>query len=611
MTALATPREVAAPARAAVLGVTRSVGGYHWKERASPVQAAAALAMAQRLGVPELLARLLAARGVEAAAAADMLDPTIRALMPDPSSLRDMDRGAERLAAAIMQGEAVALFGDYDVDGAASAALVQRFLLAHGRRARLYIPDRISEGYGPNDAAFAQLVAEGTRLILTLDCGTASIDTVAAAMRQGVDVVVVDHHLAGETLPPAVAVINPNRQDDVSGQGHLAAAGVTFLLLAATARVLREAGWYNEARPAPDLLGWLDLAALATVCDVVPLTGFNRALVAKGLQVLRRRANTGLRLLADTAGLAGVPTPYSLAFVLGPRINAGGRIGDASLGARLLATDDEGEAARIAACLERLNRERKAIEAQALEAAVAQAERLVGDDPHLPLVIATAPDWHQGVIGLIASRLVERFRRPAVAITWQDGGQGVGSARSVPGIDLGSIVRAALERGLLVRGGGHAMAAGLTVARDSFEALADFLRACTAAAAPTADTHHLAIDAVLQPSGCTGELLDLIERAGPYGSGHPQPRFAFAALACAFVKPVGDHHLRCSLVARDGERLEAVAFRAGGRPLGDLLTGSTGRPLHVAGHLRRDRWGGRERIELIIEDAATAGAGAG
>ena len=591
--------------RDAYLGVTASVRGLAWRDRLDAAAAKIAVAISQRHGLPDMLGRVLASRGVGIEAVSTALDPTLRALMPDPSTVRDMDRAAARLAQAIAAGEAIAVFGDYDVDGACSAALLQRFLAAHGRSARIYIPDRMTEGYGPNREAIEGLVKEGSRLIVTVDCGTTGVEPLGTAAALGADVIVVDHHQAGERLPDVTAIVNPNRQDDLSGLGHLCAAGVTFMLLVATARELRRRGTYGAATAAPDLLALLDLVGLATVCDVVPLQGLNRAYVAKGLEAMRRRRNAGLKALADAAGLAVAPTPYHLGFVLGPRINAGGRIGDAALGARLLATDDAMEAQRIAVLLDRLNRERKAIEARILEEAAAGADRLLEEDPELPLLLIAGEGWHKGVVGLVASRLTERFRRPACVIAWEDSGAGTGSLRSIDGIDIGAAVRAAVEAGHLIKGGGHAMAAGLTVERAQFEALKTFLRARLARGAGAARAAiSLAIDGALTPAAVTDEFLELIERAGPYGQGNPQPRFAFPAHRVKFAKAVGEAHVRCVLEAGDGSRLNAVAFRVADQPLGAALIASSGMPLHVAGHLRRDTWGGREVRELIIEDAA-------
>ncbi len=612
MTAL---RKVRAPAvkpdEGAFLGVMRSAKGYRWCEMLLPGRLNEAIAISQQHGLPELLGRVLAARGIGLDEVPVFLDPTLRALMPDPSTLTGMDTAAQRLADAVERRERTAIFGDYDVDGACSSALLARFLAHHGVPARIYIPDRLTEGYGPNAAALDQLVAEGARLLVTVDCGTTSVDVLGSVRGRGVDVVVIDHHQADEVLPDVHALVNPNRLDDISGQGHLCAAGVTFLVLVASVRELRRRGFYGANVSEPQLIGDLDLVALATVADVVPLKGLNRAYVTKGLQVMRARENAGLRALQDAAGLAEPANAYHLGFILGPRINAGGRIGDAALGAKLLSTEDESEAARIAVLLDRLNKERKEIEQAALEEAVAIAERTLDEAPDTSVLMVGSPDWHRGVVGLIASRLTERFKRPSCVISWDReaaGGvlAGTASLRSVAGIDIGAAVRQAVAAGHLVKGGGHAMAAGLTVDRARLDDLAHFFSATLAdAAVRLAAQATLAIDGALTPSAVSDGLIDLLERAGPYGQGHPQPRFAFPAHRVKFAKPVGTSHIRCVLEAGDGSRLDAVAFRAVGQPLGDMLLGaSSGLPLHVAGQLRRDTWGGRNRIELQIEDAA-------
>ena len=613
MTALrkarATP--VAESDEAAFLSVTQSARGNRWRETLEPQRANEALAISQQHGLPELLGRVLAARGVRLDEVPVFLDPTIRALMPDPSSLTDMDKAARRLADAVERREPVAIFGDYDVDGAASSALVARFLAHHDVPARIYIPDRLTEGYGPNAAAIDQLIGEGAKLIVTVDCGTTSVDVLDGATARGVDVLVVDHHQADERLPAVHALVNPNRLDDISGQGHLCAAGVVFLVLVATARELRQRGFYGAKMGEPPLMSELDLVALATVADVVPLKGLNRAYVTKGLQVMRARDNVGLRALQDAAGLGEAPSAYHLGFILGPRINAGGRIGDAGLGARLLSTEDAGEAARIAALLDRLNKERKEIEQSALEEATSMADRMLDETPDLGILIVGSPEWHRGVVGLIASRLTERFKRPSCVISWDEaarggGMNGTGSLRSVAGIDIGGAVRRAVAAGLLLKGGGHAMAAGLTVEKEKLAVLQDFFASeLSGAAVQLAARASLSVDGALVPSAVNEALIDLLERAGPYGQGNPQPRFVFPAHRVKFAKPVGTAHIRCVLEAGDGSRLDAVAFRAAGQPLGELLMASAGGlPVHVAGQLRRDTWGGRNRIELQIEDAA-------
>jgi single-stranded-DNA-specific exonuclease len=594
----------------AFLGVERSARGFTWRERLGRPQTNIAAMISQQHGLPDLVGRILAGRGIMPEEVPVTLEPTIRALMPDPSTLTDMEKAAARLADAIEKGERIAIFGDYDVDGACSSALMRRFLLAHGRDARIYIPDRIFEGYGPNPQAIETLAKEGARLIVTVDCGVTSFEALAHARTLGVDVVVLDHHQADERLPAVEAVVNPNRQDDLSGLGHLCAAGVTFMALVATARVLRTRGYYGKGTSPPDLMSLLDLVALATVADVVPLRTLNRAFVVRGLEVMRERQNTGLRALLDAAGVSQPPTPYTLGFVLGPRINAGGRIGDAALGARLLSIGDETEAVRIAAVLDKLNRERKAIETGMLEAAMAEADRLVDEDPDLPIVLVGSEEWHKGVVGLVASRLAERFRRPSCVIAWETGGQGTGSLRSIAGVDIGSAVRALAAEGLLVKGGGHAMAAGLTVERGKLDLLRtrfDRMLRDKSSAARAATV--LEIDGAMTPAGVSEDFLDLIEKAGPYGQGNPAPRFAFPAHRVRFAKVMGEAHIRCVLEAGDGSRLDAIAFRAVGQPVGDALQGSNGMPLHVAGHLRRDIWGGKTRIELQVEDVAEVGRG--
>lgn len=590
---------------AAFLGVHKSARGFTWRERLKREDANTALTIAQRYDLPELLGRVLAARGIAPDDVGVFLDPSIKALMPDPSVVRDMDVAANRLADAIQRGERIAVFGDYDVDGACSSALMQLFLGLHGQGCRIYIPDRLFEGYGPNPAAIEALAKDGAQLIVTVDCGTTSFEPLAVARTVGVEVLVIDHHQADEVLPDVAAVVNPNRQDDLSGLGQLCAAGVVFLVLVATSRELRKRGHYGADCPAPDLLQLLDLVALATVCDVVPLAGLNRAYVTKGLQVMHGRRNTGLRALFDAAGLKQAPTTYHLGFVLGPRINAGGRIGDSALGAKLLSTSDETEAARIAVLLDKLNRERKDIETRMLAEAQAAADAMVEQDPDTAIVLMGSEDWHKGVVGLVASRLTERFRRPSCVIAWDGKGQGTGSLRSVAGVDIGGAVRAAQAAGHLVKGGGHAMAAGLTVEKDKLEILRAFLdERLRSKAVAAREAAGLEIDGALTPQAVTHELMALLERAGPYGQGNAQPRFAFPAHRVKFAKVVGEAHVRCALEGGDGSRLDAIAFRAAEQPLGDLLLASGGMPLHVAGTLRRDTWGGRDKLELFIDDVA-------
>lgn len=584
------------------LGVARSARGLAWRERLTPATARIAEAIREAHDLPDILARILAARGATPATVPDLLAPTLRALMPDPSALAGMSAAAARLSAAIDGGEQVAIFGDYDVDGASSAALLARYLAAHGLAPRIYIPDRIYEGYGPNTPAIEALIAAGARLIVTVDCGSTSHAPLARAAALGVDVVVIDHHQVGEALPAAVAVVNPNRQDCLSGQGHLCAAGVTFLVVAAVARLRRLAG-----KPAPfDLFGNLDLVALATVCDVVPLRGFNRAAVAQGLKVMLRGDNPGIAALGVAAALRSAPSPYACGFVLGPRINAGGRIGNASLGAELLATDDAARAAEIAATLDRLNRERQAMETATLAEAHAMAERIVADVPETPVLVLAAAHWHKGLVGLVAARLTDRFRRPSFVFALdEDRGEATASARSLAGCDIGRAVRLAVDSGLALKGGGHEMAAGVTVALaglPEFEAhltreLCDPVGLARAGAS-------LAVDGALIAAAATPEFIAGIERAGPFGHGNPQPRFVLPAHRLTDVKTVGAAHVRATLRASSGGALGGIAFRAVGSTLGDVLLASEGRVLHFAGRLTRDDWNGQTRCQLMIEDVA-------
>ena len=458
---------LAADAEAAVLGVERSLCGRRWLLR--PADDCLARVLAETLDVPPLVARMLAARGVGADAAADFCAPTLRRLLPDPRLLRDMPQAAERVAAAVRAGEAIAVFGDYDVDGATASALLVRFFRSVGLEPSIYIPDRIREGYGPNVQAMRALAAAGARLVITVDCGTSAHEALAEAQALGLEVVVVDHHEVGRTMPPAAALINPNRDDDASGQGHLAAVGVAFLLVVEVNRRLREQGFYR-GRPEPDLRQWLDLVALGTACDMVPLRGVNRAFVSQGLKIMARGGNAGIRALGELIDLRHPPAAFELGFMFGPRVNAGGRVGEAGMGARLLSTEDAAEARALAVHLDGFNRERQRIEAGVLAAAL---EQLEGDGAmsRSCLTVAAGEDWHPGVIGIVASRLVERFAKPAIVVSL-DEARGVGSGRSVPGRDLGAAVHAAIEDGVLIKGGGHPMAAGFSVARDRLGELA-------------------------------------------------------------------------------------------------------------------------------------------
>ncbi len=586
----------------AFLGVEHSLGGKRWRARLTDERAG--LALAQTTGLPEIVARALAARGVDADSLDAFLEPTLRDALPDPSSLRDMDKAVARLIKAINGGERIGIFGDYDVDGATSTALLTRFFQALGRSVTVYIPDRITEGYGPNSAALLRLRnEEKIDVVITVDCGITAHGPLADAAAAGLDVIVVDHHVAEPRLPQAAAVVNPNRLDDDSDCGQLAAVGVTFLLVVALNRALRDAFWYGEGHAAPDLMAWLDLVALGTVCDVVPLTGVNRALVAQGLKIMARRNNLGLAALADIARIDSRPDAYHAGFVMGPRVNAGGRVGEAGLGARLLATGDAAEAAAIAARLDDYNKERQAIEAAVLEAALADGEAQLGSDP--PVIIAASEGWHPGVIGIVAGRLRERFNRPACVVAI-DGPLAKGSGRSVPGVALGPAVIAAHQAGLLVNGGGHAMAAGFTVETARLEEFRAFLNdhvtGQLGGAPPVAE---LGIDGALTPEGATVDLIELLDKIGPFGAGNARPRFAFAGVRVVKSDIVGADHVRCFVTsAGGGKRLKSIAFRAAGTALGRALADPTGAPLNIAGHLQIDRWQGAENAQLIIEDAA-------
>lgn len=596
------------PARRVFFGVERSACGRVWRDRLDERGSARALSIVQRHGVPELLARILAGRGVEVHETEAFLDPTVKGLMPDPHTLIDMDRAAQRIAAAVARGERVAVFGDYDVDGATSAALLARFLRHAGIDPVIYIPDRIFEGYGPNVEAVRSLAEGGAQLLITVDCGTTSDSPLAAACALGLDVIVIDHHLADERLPPAVAIVNPNRFDDLSGLGHLAAVGLVFIAIVAVSRELRRRGFWNESRPEPDLLALLDLVALGTVADVAVLKGLNRAFVAKGLLAMRRREGVGLTALMDAARLAGPPEPWHLGFLLGPRINAGGRIGRADLGVRLLLADDPVEAAKVAAELDRLNRERQAIEQATLAEAEAEAMAALGLEEKGAVVVTAAAGWHPGVVGLVAARLKERFGRPAFAIALEPGGTGTGSGRSIAGVDLGRCVRRAVGKGLLLKGGGHAMAAGVTLRREALAAFRAFLELELGAAVEDARRDDaLLIDGALTAGGATPQLLATIARAGPFGAGNAEPIFALPSHTLVYADEVGQAHVRARLRAPDGAVISAVAFRAAGQNLGHALLESRGRTIHAAGALNVDRWQGQERVQLRLIDIAPAG----
>lgn len=582
-----------------ILGVENSILGNQWQPRIDDHRKI--LNISQRLKVSEFLASILAARGIEAEDAEYFFNPVLRKILPNPSIVRDMDKAAAHIAVSIQKCEKIAVFGDYDVDGATSGALILRFLDSLGQKAVYYVPDRVREGYGPNLGAFSHLFEQGVQLVLTVDCGISAFDTLENADKLGLSVIVVDHHIAEPRLPKATAIVNPNRLDDESGLGNLAAVGVTFLLLVAVNRILRKEGYYNSERPEPDLTGLLDLVALGTVCDVVPLVGLNRAFVRQGLKVMSARGNAGLVSLSDIAKINEPPNAYHAGFVLGPRVNAGGRVGESSLGIELLSNLDKSATDRIAERLNNLNKERQAIENEVLECANRQIEERGNE--FRPLIFAADYGWHPGVIGIVASRLKQRFGAPSVVVAI-DGGIGRASCRSIPGVDIGSAVTAARQSGLIENGGGHAMAAGFTVTENKIEELAIFLMRRLAPIIESAKiSSSLKIDGVISVEGATEELVEQINSVGPFGSGNAEPRIAINGAYIVRADTVGAGHVSCILAGETGKKLKAIAFRVGGEELGYLLLSKFGDRIHLAGHIRMNYWQGKREVQFIIEDA--------
>lgn len=587
------------------LGVERSILGRPWLRRLDAAGEARALAIAQINGISDLLSRVLAGRSVTPGGAQDYLHPKLRTLLPEPNSLTGMEEAAERIAWAIQRGDTIAVLGDYDVDGAAATALLHDYFRACGTPCPIHIPDRIFEGYGPNAGAVQNLSRQGASLLITVDCGTLSHAPLAEAARLGLDPIVLDHHQAPEFLPSAV-IVNPNRQDDLSGLSYLCATGVVFLTLVAVQRKLRSGGFFSAARPMPDLLAGLDLVALATVADVVPLTGLNRAFVTQGLALMAKRHRPGLTTLCDVACLSGPPTPYHLGFLIGPRINAGGRIGDSALGARLLSIVDPLEARRIAEELDRLNRERQELERAALEEAEAQAIACL-EAQDCAAIVAAGESWHPGVAGLIAARLKEKFRRPAFAIAFGSSTTGIGSGRSIAGVDLGHAVRAAAEEGILIKGGGHAMAAGMTIARTRLDDFRRFIEAEIAAPVAAARARDaLLLDGALTAAGAKPDLVAELALAGPYGAGNPEPVFALPAHRIADIADIGNGHVRFQAAGGDGAKIDGIAFRAAREALGQALRSLRGGTVHLAGTLVNDHFGGSGRVQLRLVDLAPA-----
>jgi single-stranded-DNA-specific exonuclease len=587
---------------AALLGVEKSLNGCKWLKR--PAEPRIAEAISQREGVPLLVAQVLAARGVGIEDAATFLDPKLKEQLPDPFHLQDMDIAAERIVAAIMTGEKLAIFGDYDVDGATSSALLCNFFRALGVDVQIYIPDRMKEGYGPNAAALESLKQQGVDLAITVDCGITAFDPLAHAASIGLDVIVVDHHQAEVRLPEAVAVVNPNRIDDNSAHGHMAAVGVSFLVAVAVNKLLRDSGWYEDHN-APNLMQWLDIVALGTVCDVVPLLGVNRALVRQGLKVISQRRNPGLVALADKVGVREQISAFHLGYVMGPRINAGGRVGESSLGARLLTTQDPDEAAVLALRLDEYNAARREVEAQVLIEAQEQVES-TDIDPDFPLAFVAGEGWHPGVIGIVAGRLLERYAMPSCVVSIE-GGLAKGSARSIPGLDIGAAVIAAREAALLEAGGGHAMAAGFTVTTEKLAEFKAFLgQRLREQVKAGGIVPVLELDDALDVSGATVDVLDTLAMVEPFGAGNAEPKFAITSAQIAFADVVGMGHVRCQLKGAHGSRLKAIAFKAADTDLGVALLNSQGQKMHLAGTIRRDTWQGRNSVQFVIEDGCWA-----
>lgn len=584
----------------AAFGVARSFSGRRWLLKAVDQDIERELLRE----ISPVLSRLLALRGVTAPEAADYLTPKLKNLLPDPNILKDMDKAVARVAAALESGEAIAVFGDYDVDGSTSAALMSDFLTALGAAPRIYIPDRMTEGYGPSPAAMQVMAAEGARVVITVDCGAAAIAALEEAGKLGMDVVVLDHHRV-EAAPPVLAHVNPNQPDDTSKLGHLCAAGVCFLFLVALNRHLRDQKFYEERGVAePDLRLFLDLVGLATICDVVPLKDVNRAFVRFGLGQISTLSRPGLAALAGIAGAKGPFTPYHLGFVFGPRINAGGRVGRSSLGVDLLTSREPEKAAELAAQMDLHNKERQAIEKIILEEAIAQGMT----QANAPFVLVSGDGWHPGVVGIVAGRLKERFGKPAFVAGFE-GGMGRGSARSIPGIDLGGIIRAAAEAKVIEYGGGHAMAAGFSLMAGQIEGFRKFVEEHFSGTGPALSAaNDLYLDAVSSPAGANIALVQEIAGAGPFGAGNPEPLLVLPDVRVAFADIVGKAHVKLRLGGGDGTMLDAIAFRAVGTPLGDGLLAARGGRVHVAGRLRQDDWNGRIRVQLEIEDASAATA---
>lgn len=587
-----------------ILGVKQSIGGQAWNFRLSDNNGNERLvyAITQRHNLPEIVARTIVGRGITLDNIEGYLVPKLKNEMPDPLVIKDMVIAVRRLIDAVTRDETIGIFSDYDVDGATSSALLKKFLDSLGIKNCLYIPNRVTEGYGPNENGLRRLRKQGASLVLTLDCGILAHGVLDKMMREGLDIIVVDHHMAEPRLPNAVAVVNPNRLDDESDLRDLAAVGVTFLLLVALTRGLREVGWFNK-RNEPNLLEWLDLVALGTVCDVVNLTGLNRAFVYQGLKVLSRQRNVGLKALGDSARVESKPDTYQLGFILGPRINAGGRVGSPDIGAQLLSTRDPSLAHELALILETHNEDRKNLEANVLEQAIQEVQRSRSEDP---VILVAGENWHPGVIGIVAARLREKFDKPACVVSLKDG-IGKGSGRSIPGWHLGSAVITGVQTGVLQTGGGHGMAAGFSIEEDNLIEFRSVLNNHFRNENDRLDRRSVfKVDGILSAAAANQELLTLLGKLEPYGAGNPEPVFVLPGLRIKYSSVVGEQHIRCTLIGADSITLDGIAFRAVDRRIGVELLKRDGPPVHVLGKVRLNNWRGRAKTQLVIEDLAIA-----
>lgn len=588
-----------------ILAVEKSVTERAWVAR--PAEHRIIQAIVQNHDLPEIVARVIAGRGINIADAEFFLKPTLKKMLPDPSQFKDMDKACIRVADAIISEEKVAVFGDYDVDGATSSAIFKRFFKSLNQNITAYIPDRMTEGYGPNTNALLELKSTGHKLVITVDCGIVSFEPLKVATDAGLDIIVIDHHQAEAKLPDAVAVVNPNRLDEEPGYGQLAAVGVSFITIIGINRELRNRGWYEEQGiNEPKIIDWLDLVALGTICDVVPLVGINRAFVSQGLKVMAERRNEGLKALSDVAGINEPLGTYHAGFLLGPRVNAGGRVGRSESGTILLSTDDALEAQNISNELNTYNAERQAIEAMVLDDAMSQVQRKIGVGGVVPpIIVASNVGWHPGVIGIVAGRLKEHFGRPTIIIAVDDSGNAKGSGRSIMGVDLGSAITAARQSDILTAGGGHAMAAGLSMQSKNIDALDKFLCERLVINVDAALTLlSLKLDGVLSIGAINSNLVEILDQVGPYGQGNAAPRFAFSDVYLSYVDIVGKDHVKCTLKGLDGSSVKAMAFRCADKPLGRLLMASRSKTIKVAGTIRNNHWNGRTSAEIFIDDAA-------